>query len=162
MGKICDPPSFTGGQCAVSYKIRGYLRRNSIAFGNQTFGWFDNISECPVPLSRLFSSLNINNGFGGTAFVLNAGSGGRMAFYNRLGVEQFSAGDISGGLISPMTFTLISLTRQDRKLDNCGDPPSTNCRCSDDSCRVDCAAAPDGFCCIDNSFTDRLLQQLKN
>ena len=34
--------------------------------------------------------------------------------------------------------------------------------CSDDSCRIDCASDPDGFCCIDHSLTDRLLQQLRN
>lgn len=37
-----------------------------------------------------------------------------------------------------------------------------NCRCTSDSCRVDCANAPDGFCCIDHSFTDRLLQIIRN
>lgn len=36
------------------------------------------------------------------------------------------------------------------------------CRCSDDSCRVDCVTSPDGFCCIDHSLTDRLLQVLQN
>lgn len=35
-----------------------------------------------------------------------------------------------------------------------------SCSCTPDSCRIDCASAPDGFCCIDNSFTDRLLQVL--
>jgi hypothetical protein len=35
-------------------------------------------------------------------------------------------------------------------------------KCAPDSCRVDCAGAPDGFCCIDNSFTDRLLQIIKS
>ena len=34
--------------------------------------------------------------------------------------------------------------------------------CSQDSCRVDCAIAPDGFCCIDHLLTDRLLQVLAN
>lgn len=37
-----------------------------------------------------------------------------------------------------------------------------NCQCTPDSCRVDCSTAPDGFCCIDHSLTDRLLQILKN
>jgi hypothetical protein len=36
------------------------------------------------------------------------------------------------------------------------------CGCSETSCRVDCASAPDGFCCIDNSLTDRLLQIIKS
>ena len=35
-----------------------------------------------------------------------------------------------------------------------------NCYCSPDSCRVDCATSPDGFCCIDHAVTDRLLQVL--
>ena len=30
--------------------------------------------------------------------------------------------------------------------------------CSSDSCRVDCAGQPDGFCCIDHSVTNRMLQ----
>jgi hypothetical protein len=29
-------------------------------------------------------------------------------------------------------------------------------------CKIDCSTAPDGFCCIDHSLTDRLLQQLQN
>ena len=33
--------------------------------------------------------------------------------------------------------------------------------CSTDSCRVDCAGAPDGFCCIDHAFSDRLLQKIR-
>lgn len=32
--------------------------------------------------------------------------------------------------------------------------------CSADSCRVDCATSADGFCCIDHSATNRLLQVL--
>ena len=39
---------------------------------------------------------------------------------------------------------------------NCGTPS-----CSTDSCRVDCATAPDGFCCIDHAVTNRLLQTLQ-
>lgn len=37
-----------------------------------------------------------------------------------------------------------------------------NCRCSDDSCRVDCITQPDGFCCVDHSVTNRLIQVLQN
>ena len=33
--------------------------------------------------------------------------------------------------------------------------------CTPDSCRVDCATAPDGFCCIDHAVTNRLLQTLQ-
>lgn len=41
------------------------------------------------------------------------------------------------------------------------DIADTGCiKCSTDSCRVDCATSPDGFCCIDHSLTDRLLQVL--
>ena len=40
-----------------------------------------------------------------------------------------------------------------QKIGKCGCPP--------DSCRVDCATAPDGFCCIDHSLTNRLLQTLQ-
>ena len=39
-------------------------------------------------------------------------------------------------------------------------PTGTRIECSYDSCRVDCASQPDGFCCIDHSKTDRLLQVL--
>jgi len=34
--------------------------------------------------------------------------------------------------------------------------------CTSDSCRVDCAGQPDGFCCIDHSLSNRLLQVLAN
>ena len=41
-------------------------------------------------------------------------------------------------------------------------PPSPRkCWCSNDSCKVDCATAPDGFCCIDHSLTNQLLQTLQ-
>ena len=40
-------------------------------------------------------------------------------------------------------------------------PTESDCYCSDDSCRVDCATAPDGFCCIDHAVTNRLLQTLQ-
>lgn len=38
----------------------------------------------------------------------------------------------------------------------------TNCRCSNDSCRIDCSTSPHGFCCIDHSVTNRLLQIFAN
>lgn len=34
--------------------------------------------------------------------------------------------------------------------------------CSADSCRVGCVGAPDGFCCIDHSLTNRLLAQIRS
>ncbi|WP_055074416.1 hypothetical protein [Pseudanabaena sp. 'Roaring Creek'] len=36
----------------------------------------------------------------------------------------------------------------------------TACGCSYDSCQVNCASDPDGFCCIEHSTTNRLLQVL--
>jgi hypothetical protein len=119
------PPPFTGGQCEVQYKLQGYLRRNSSAFGNQTFGYFDNPADSPVPLSANFGSLSIGAGFGGTAFISNGFGGGGVAFYNKAGVEQFSQGDINTSLLEPMTFTVVFLTRSDGLPDNCGDLPST-------------------------------------
>ena len=37
----------------------------------------------------------------------------------------------------------------------------TGLTCTPDYCRVDCAGAPDGFCCIDHAVTNRLLQTLQ-
>lgn len=34
--------------------------------------------------------------------------------------------------------------------------------CDPDSCKVDCPNIEDGFCCINHSLTDRLLQVLQN
>lgn len=119
------PPPFTGGQCEVTYKLQGYLRRNSSAFGNQTFGYFDNPANSPVPLTSNFGSRSIGLGFGGTAFISNGTGGGRVAFYNKAGIEKFSQGDISSTLLEDMSFTVVFLTRNDGLPDNCGDLPST-------------------------------------
>jgi len=118
------PPSFTGGQCNVPYYIKGYLRRNSV-FGDQTFGYFDNAAESPVPLDVLYQKLFIGPGFGGAEFVSNGVGGGGVHFYNKNGVVQFSQGDISSTLVEPMTFTVVSLQRVDGLPDNCGNAPPT-------------------------------------
>ena len=39
---------------------------------------------------------------------------------------------------------------------------NSNCRCTNDSCQIDCATSPNGFCCIPHSVTNRLLQVLAN
>jgi hypothetical protein len=64
--------------------------------------------------------------------------------------------------LEAQSVSIYRVIRYDGQPDTGGDPPGTNCRCSEDSCRVNCAIAPDGFCCIDHSLTDRLLQVLQN
>jgi len=57
---------------------------------------------------------------------------------------------LDGNYLQPLGYALSEVGIE--RLDDC--PPN--------SCRIDCASAPNGFCCIDNSFTDRLLQIIKN
>jgi hypothetical protein len=47
----------------------------------------------------------------------------------------------------PGTLRIYKIVREDGKM---------SAKCTPDSCRVDCATALDGFCCIDHSLTNRL------
>ena len=157
MGKICDPPLFRGGQMlgieygrtciqtVVSSPFGGngtsrFLRRADLNLDSGVitrieFGIFNNMSTF-----RIYG--------GGGIRVFDTGGGDYDA--TRFGGTFYAYSDIR---FTPTNVNVI---------DTGGDPPPTNCRCTPDSCRVDCASAPDGFCCIDNSFTDRLLQIIKN
>jgi hypothetical protein len=102
---------FTGGQSqGVDYKITGYLVRKRDGI-TQTFGYYDDVSESPVPLTARYSP-RIMQGAIGIAFISNGVGGGRISFTSN-GVEVSSQGDISGGLLEPMTFTVTSITRLD-------------------------------------------------
>lgn len=156
MGKICDPPPFAGGQCPVVYAVTmtGSVRHDSwtwqpsvsieraTGLNPYTRGYIGSIvSIDPVVISTTCLIRIVHNGGNTTTHEFIAGYG-EGTFWE--------------------SFSVVSIVRQDNQHDDCGDPPPINCRCSDDSCRVDCAGAPDGFCCIDHSLTNRLLQTLQN
>ena len=119
-------PAFTGGQCDAPYKLEGYLSRNSSAFGDEKLGFFNSSTPSPVPLNANFGALIIGDGFGGAKFIPNGVGGGQVAFYNKAGILQFTHGDISGSLLSPMIFTVVKLGRLDSLPDNCGNLPNPN------------------------------------
>jgi hypothetical protein len=160
VGKICDPPPFTGGQCPVRYfldiDVHSYDQYNGAYYGVRrhrnidVFGPLDNL-EVFDKGKRLDN--RIRNGV--VLGWFDVPTYGYTIPYIHPTIWDFWAG------IS-VSFSIISIRRRDNQLDNCGDPPPTNCRCTPDSCRVDCATAPDGFCCIDHAVTNRLLQTLQN
>lgn len=139
MGKICDPPPFTGGQSeGVVYDVM--VSWESYPTWARIAPYRDVTVIGPVYAIEPFENEDSANG------VRIRSSGG----VNR----------IAGNVNYSRNYQAY-LIRADGQPDTGGDPPSANCRCSDDSCRVDCAGAPDGFCCIDHSFTDALLQRIK-
>lgn len=155
MGKICDPPPFRGGQTAGVEYFVGYSIKGDGSVYNDILG-----------------RGNWNNGidsyYQGTVGSYNAPIviGPISSFTGVLGGFQLVSG--SGTAFIPFRFgetpalLEIKIGRVDAQLDLGGDPPPKNCRCTDDSCRVDCSSAPDGFCCIDHSLTNRLLQIIQN
>ena len=162
MGKICDPPSFTGGQCVgVKYKLLFkatviystvyYVSVGSIHYqfargvGAQLDGFPGELTSIGTPYKN------------GLVWRFDVNSSTYGAF---TATTDFNASNFYAGIIYSQP-VLVSVSRPDGQIDNCGDPPPTNCRCSEDSCRVDCAGAPDGFCCIDHAVTNRLLQTLQ-
>ncbi len=158
MGKICDPPPFTGGQCqAISYQV--YIRQTTL-INNSVY---NNVFTLTGSIGAAFDEFDIRldpqsnqmRGYTRQGFLFDSG---QSLFLWR---EGFGTGqDPVRTRTKPYAFKITAVFRVDRQADNCGDLPSSNCRCSDDSCRVDCAAAPDGFCCVDHSVTNRLLQVL--
>ena len=159
MGKICDPPTFSGGQC------------NGILYN--------------VFVESLLRSQDSQDRFAGTNYGDISGGGGVKGYMAPISYGYEVSADrktiniwvqekryrdsivqsvngVGGAPLSLDSFWRITkVERQDKLPDTCGNLPS-NCRCSNDSCRVDCSSAPDGFCCIDHSLTDRLLQVLQN
>lgn len=153
MPKICDPPPFYGGQTAnIPYIVRVQYTRNgdiyldeSVVLLGKIHGLSEVLTLAPnnnpnrtrIGISILYDPVDANNGAYG------------VAVFNYFNYET-------------IINTLFTVTRVDGIDETGNDPPQTNCRCSDDSCRVDCANSRDGFCCIDHSVTNRLLQQLQN
>lgn len=148
MGKICDPQFFTGGQSpAIYYR----------ASAKSTYG--QNAGDGPsLRRNGVFSLLGPVS-ISVSSEKWNYGRGGTCHFIDFNGDKQLAACVYNDGFFN---WDDIKVIRADGQADTGGNPPPTNCRCSQDSCRVDCAGAADGFCCIDNSFTDRLLQLIKN
>ena len=147
MGKICDPPPFTGGQCRIRYTVLYDITNSDGITERMTRGDLSSLSGRFTHIS--YDDTNPTNN--------------QAALHNDLGqsIGLFRSFSINnwGKRVSWSNFEFIP---PDGFIDNCGDPPPINCRCSEDSCRVDCATAPDGFCCIDHSLTNRLLQVLQN
>lgn len=160
MGKICDPPPFTGGQCVGEQyyvELKCYYTDGSIRYAvdenvsqtvNTRWSYLDAVApiNINVIVEYQYSWYGVSNS---------------LIYFNGVYRTYIFPKSIFPN-IPCYRAEIYRVQRKDGQLDDCGDPPSTNCRCSDDSCRVDCATAPDGFCCIDNSFTDRLLQIIKN
>lgn len=143
MGKICDPPPFKGGQL-VGVAYSPVWQSSSNPTDIRAAGGFTGA------ISGIEVFLDPNPPYAGWLARAFTSSGIQVTGTSH---SIFSSAD------KPILF---DLRRSDGQPDTGGDPPSANCRCSEDSCRVDCASAPNGFCCIDHAFTDRLLQVLQN
>ena len=153
MGKICDPPSFTGGQCFTSYSLPFRATRigQGTVFVLLAFDYIRNTTLFRGPIQEI--GIPYDNGFG----------------WNFLVTTRDGTFEAQTRFASPSNNPNTNLSRWSQPVlqplngspNNCGDPPPTNCRCTPDSCRVDCATAPNGFCCIDHAVTNRLLQTLQ-
>jgi len=159
MGKICDPPPFSGGQCPVAYLVDIDVAAFN-ANGDPLFAPIkhrDILVFGPLDNIRVFQN--------GMTFQGRVRNGVRLGWFDvptyGYSVEQFFQSHFTFFPGVFVQFSNLSFRRTDSQFDNCGDPPPINCRCSEDSCRVDCATAPDGFCCIDHSLTNQLLQTLQ-
>jgi hypothetical protein len=130
----CFESSFRGGQCPdVDYVIQGQLRRNSSAFGDQTFGFYYDPTNpgarSPWPnrnppvegLDYTWTPIRVRGPVTSIRFVDNGIGGGGVVFFS--GANQLTShGDISGSLLEPMAFTVVSIEREDGRADDCGNP----------------------------------------
>lgn len=157
MGKICDPSPFTGGQSlGVRYRFRftrtiirsprgdvgTVYEEDRVDIDNTVFGIVTGIE---IGVFNNYSNFRVFHANG--VKLANHGSG--LNYYDYYGITEYS-------------YTNIVFTRSDNLTDTGGNPNQTNCRCSDDSCRVECIGQPDGFCCINHSVTNQLLSVLAN
>lgn len=155
MPKICDPPPFKGGQSmGVRYKVSyRYLILNDN--GSVYIAYVISPSS-PLSIWGKISAIRVRLASNG------APRGVEIIGYDSVGspFTAFNFG-VSWGAGQKYRLESILVVRHDGLNDTGGDPPQTNCRCSDDSCRVDCASESHGFCCIDHSFTNALLNLLQ-
>ena len=171
MPKICDPPTFIGGQMLnIRYSL---VFRRSGGGANRFIASAANGGQGAAWSTQSQALANVSGaGFSGVIRgVINTETIGTIIFF-ALGVGNnetttFSfptdSGFVFGGISNqPYTYTFVGAFRRDRLPDTGGSPPPTNCRCSQDSCRIECVGSTDGFCCIDHSLSNRLLQVLAN
>lgn len=133
MGKICEEqPIQSGASIDVLYNV-------SIVY-ERYFG-----------ASGFVTQVNTFGYLGNITYTRNDGA---VQIYSK-GILVNAFGVERRGFI----FTRVDIVRADGMPEL---PPPPICRCSEDSCRVDCPNAPDGFCCIDHSLTNRLLQVINS
>lgn len=151
MPKICDPPPFTGGQLPninywVTFEIYTdiygypfrYLSTNTLQLQGKILGGGHRRRDAPP---YMYDAILIFTDVHPTGYSFT-----ELGWWYRA--------DLRTEVI------ITNISRVDGQADSPINPPSTNCYCSNDSCRVDCASSPNGFCCIDHSVTNRLLQVL--
>jgi hypothetical protein len=155
MGKICDPPLFKGGQSSgIRYWVGAQFFSNTgVPYPGFTYKGMTNLREIRAfgkiyGIRKKFLRSNINSE--DTVDWIVDSEQGEVTLLGSVGGNQAFTGRIA------------YIERVDSLADTGGDPPPTNCRCTLDSCRVDCVGQPNGFCCIDHSITNRLLQVLQN
>ena len=171
MPKICDPPTFIGGQMLnVGYSI---VFRRSGGGANRFIASASNGGQGGAWLTQAQALANVSGaGFRGLIRGILAITiiSGDPNFTVGIGNNEITnvalpanSGFVFGGISNePYTYTFVGAFRRDGLADTGGDPPPTNCRCSQDSCRIECVGSTDGFCCIDHSLSNRLLQVLAN
>ena len=103
--------------------------------------WFDR-AHCMTP-----RGYHIHQGKGKIFGVERRANGSSSDFYIKT-----SYGDVYAGTLPDTCYYTLYGIRYEGFV---------TAYCSDDSCRVDCVGQPDGFCCIDHSFTNGLLTVLQ-
>jgi len=139
VGKICDPPSFTGGQMTNQVYRFDITAANNLGVRSPN-GW-------GLATGKIISITPFND-------IPLTGCG-------LIVVDSLGSTTYNGNCNFFRNWRAVNIRLRSGGQDTGGDPPP-NCRCTPDSCRVDCVGAPNGFCCIDHSFSDRLLQVLQN
>jgi hypothetical protein len=166
MGKICDPPSFTGGQCATQYELiwEATCVRPSGQTGTPPIGTNSRYKSYdmtygkwyfPGPITSISPAYEYDdNGYGNWNWVFDIScANGAITRGSTIFATPENSNRNKNLWSQPRLISVLGSPN------NCGDPPG-GCRCSDDSCRVDCSTAPDGFCCIDHKIANAIASLL--
>ena len=162
MPKICDPPPFIGGQNPIIEYVFTFTQTCvSSGWGENHFSGTNTREVLRTDLGNWISGkiISIEQGvFNNFSIFKVTNDKGVSVIARTSGSDyQYYFGGY-GGVYTIYSYSNIKFFPINNSIDTTGDPPSTNCICSADSCRVDCATSPNGFCCIDHSVTNRLLQ----
>jgi len=187
MGIICDPPTFTGGQMA---NIDYVVQCSSLSEDGNTYYWIRFYSDpASAPLGRLTPYSDAFMRSLGSSGISAPIKGNWTVEWCGTMMDAVPVGDdggfnggawwyLDGNTMNYVSFQspshppnlqlkkgtkpkIYKVLRIDGQPDTGGNPQPTNCRCDRNSCRIECASSPYGFCCIDRQKSDRLLRLIR-